>query len=210
MNWELKVAAMAVLMAKCALAERHEAMAIKVVIFDYVGASAHTLGAGKAVASGILKRAGIRVDWAECAGRIEPGKDIPCPQMMPLDIELRIQNNAAAHHAGFNRRCLGYAVTAGGFGSIASVFYDRAGQVAQDEARATGDVLGAAVAHEIGHLLLANRGHAPVGLMRAAWDAADLRALAQGRLTFSASQSRRLIEAVEGRSRERTRVLAVR
>jgi len=58
---------------------------------------------------------------------------------------------------------------------MATVFADRV----RDIARAAGIdqrvLLGLAIAHEIGHLLLSTNTHAATGLMRARWSQADLR-----------------------------------
>jgi len=45
------------------------------------------------------------------------------------------------------------------------------------------------MAHEIGHLLLPDAPHAPVGLMRGVWPADDLRAEAAGSFFFTPDQS---------------------
>jgi hypothetical protein len=44
------------------------------------------------------------------------------------------------------------------------------------------------MAHEIGHLLLPY-GHAATGLMRADWDAKDMRLAVHGRLNFTSEQA---------------------
>ena len=59
------------------------------------------------------------------------------------------------------------------------------------------------MAHEIGHLLLAESSHSPAGLMRAAWDKEDLRALMRGRLSFTAPQAQRMASMATKRVEER-------
>jgi hypothetical protein len=83
-------------------------------------------------------------------------------------------------------------------GRMAYVFYDRVERVARTHLhtrRRTGTydfddviVLGHAMAHEIGHLLLPY-GHSATGLMRAKWDDADLRRAVHGQLNFTAQQA---------------------
>ena len=83
-------------------------------------------------------------------------------------------------------------------GRMAYVFYKRVERVARtylntSRRRATHDadnviVLGHAMAHEIGHLLLPY-GHSATGLMRADWDAKDMRLAVHGRLNFTSEQA---------------------
>jgi hypothetical protein len=83
-------------------------------------------------------------------------------------------------------------------GRTAYVFYDRVERVARtylNTSRRDGIddtdnviVLAHAMAHEIGHLLLPY-GHSTTGLMRADWDAKDMRLAVHGRLNFTSEQA---------------------
>ena len=83
-------------------------------------------------------------------------------------------------------------------GRVAYVFYDRVERIAQTHlnvAREPGTddmytviVLAHAMAHEMGHLLLPY-GHSPTGLMRAEWDAKDLRLAMNRQLNFTNEQA---------------------
>ena len=93
-------------------------------------------------------------------------------------------------------------------GRTAYVFYHRVENVARTylkTSRTRGDydidnviVLAHAMAHEIGHLLLPY-GHSATGLMRADWDARDMRLAVHGRLNFTSQQAQLI----------RTRLLAL-
>jgi hypothetical protein len=61
------------------------------------------------------------------------------------------------------------------------VFYDRVQQISRQTVN-EGMVLGHAIAHELGHLLLGVDAHSPEGLMRAHWTSRDLALAAQGKL----------------------------
>jgi hypothetical protein len=50
----------------------------------------------------------------------------------------------------------------------------------------TAIILGHAMAHELGHLLLGTNSHSSDGLMRAQWNRGDLAEAARGNLLFSA------------------------
>jgi predicted Zn-dependent protease len=52
---------------------------------------------------------------------------------------------------------------------MATVFHDQVEAVARRTGVARSELLGRALAHEIGHLLLGVRGHSRTGLMRAVW-----------------------------------------
>ena len=71
------------------------------------------------------------------------------------------------------------------------------------------DLVGAIVAHEIGHLL--GNGHAPSGLMGATLGADELLALRRGKLRFRAAEARRMrIAALAGADRLRVSAAASR
>jgi hypothetical protein len=53
-----------------------------------------------------------------------------------------------------------------------------------------GQILGHAVAHEIGHLLLATDTHPLVGIMKETYNSDDLFAMAKGHLLFAPGESR--------------------
>jgi len=63
-------------------------------------------------------------------------------------------------------------------------------------------VLGAAIAHEIGHLFLGPNSHSPVGIMRAGWDEGDLKRASQDNLTFTADQAKHIRTEVRHRQEQ--------
>jgi hypothetical protein len=53
-------------------------------------------------------------------------------------------------------------------------------------------VLGHAMAHELGHVLLGARAHSEAGLMLPNWDARNLKDMSKGRLHFTKEQAERI------------------
>lgn len=72
---------------------------------------------------------------------------------------------------------------------VAYVFYDRVQQVARRYQTSDGSVLGVAIAHEIGHLLLPYGSHSSSGLMKAVWDNRQFFLARGGLLRFTAQQA---------------------
>ena len=181
---------------------------IRVFLFDYAEVSRTVLDNAKAAASAAMEPAGVEIEWAECA---TPGKEAPkdslCDGHTTMDIQLRILNAAMASRMKTSRHCLGYAITTSG--SVASVYHHRAVELANLGFAPLGVILGAAMAHEIGHLLLAEPGHSSAGLMRANWDKAEMESMGRGRLTFSKPQASRVRSMAEKRAGERPRDAAV-
>lgn len=140
--------------------------------------SARDITTARRVASAILERAAIRVEWVECglpdaasaSGEIcrRPRKwDELVVRVVPL------ANTSGSVPGG----SLGFAfvdLQAGG-GWLATVYPDRVERLAKAAAVDRAELLGRAMAHEIGHLLLGTNDHADAGLMRASWSGADLR-----------------------------------
>jgi hypothetical protein len=82
---------------------------------------------------------------------------------------------------------LGYTASAGTVRGIRGyVVWSRVEQVAQEFAVGLDRVLAAAIAHELGHMLLPDGSHARRGLMQAPWDRELVRSASTGMLLFSA------------------------
>jgi hypothetical protein len=82
------------------------------------------------------------------------------------------------------RTVMGAAVRTGEGSAVAYVFYRRVQAEAERYSVSTGLVLACAIAHELGHLLLPVRSHAPDGLMRACWSRDEFQRAEQGQLRF--------------------------
>lgn len=83
-------------------------------------------------------------------------------------------------------------------GYVADVYYKESQALASGEQVETAALLGCVMAHELGHLLL-GPGHAPDGLMRAAWGGKDLAAIRFGWLRFNRAECARIHEALQSR-----------
>jgi hypothetical protein len=73
-------------------------------------------------------------------------------------------------------------------GHIAYIFQTRVDNIAAGYSAARSVVLGAAIAHEVGHLLLPLNAHSTTGIMRAEWNQVDFQRALQGQLLFTREQ----------------------
>jgi hypothetical protein len=70
----------------------------------------------------------------------------------------------------------------------AFVFYEPVLRLVNAREREVAQVLGYAMAHEIGHLLLPAPAHSSTGIMHEGWDTDDVRRIVSGALTFTPAQ----------------------
>ena len=124
------------------------------------------LAAGTALHSGA-----IRATWVVCPppGAAPAGNSSGCTGL-PHDRDLLVRI-VRAPETPPSTDTLGFAAvdTAAGRGTLATVFADRIARFAARGGVDGATLLGYAMAHEIGHLLLGTDAHAPHGLMRAGW-----------------------------------------
>jgi hypothetical protein len=83
-----------------------------------------------------------------------------------------------------DKTVMGSAVHTAGGNPIAYVYYRRVQTEAARYEVSTELVLACAIAHELGHLLLPMRAHAPDGLMRACWSRDEFHRAEHGQLRF--------------------------
>ena len=72
---------------------------------------------------------------------------------------------------------------------MAVIFYDRVEELANAKVAGAGQILGHAVAHEIGHLLLGTIIHSSTGLMSSPWSREDLKF---ARLLFTHQEAKKM------------------
>jgi hypothetical protein len=114
------------------------------------------------------------------------------PATEPAALVLSVVKMEPSDHA-VPPRVLGFTQSvAGARGARAYVFYRRVLRACQKFNADLDMLLAVAIAHELSHTLLPDGEHAVRGIMRAPWDADDVRAASDGRLRFS-SESAALI-----------------
>jgi hypothetical protein len=116
------------------------------------------------------------VTWIDCGGGGRPPAAACAGPLHWNELMVRIVANGP-NRAGVESATLGFADVdlATGKGSLATVYADRVTAMALAACINSAELLGRAMAHEVGHLLLGTNRHAARGLMRANWPAATLR-----------------------------------
>ena len=149
---------------------------IRVRVQDYAGVSPKRLAEAFAIAGEILHGANVSAVWLDCSPNANEAMDAGCGRRPDAqDIVLRLMPEKMAAATGLKTACLGFAVLpSGDYGTLAAVFVDKARSKAERALASRSAVLGHAIAHEIGHLLIGEAQHAPRGLMQAVWSRSTL------------------------------------
>jgi hypothetical protein len=132
-------------------------------VYDASGLSTRDLMTARETTHDVMKQAGIALAWREC----------PCDA--PLQAGERIVRIIGAPSTS-EPEALGFSYVDARVraGTLATVFADRIGALAASTRVESGQLLGRAIAHELGHLLLGTVQHPDHGLMRARWSIAEL------------------------------------
>jgi len=157
----------AALLLPAAPAYANDALLV-VRVYDMATSNAAARAAALRTAADAIASAGVRVQWRDCS---RGGAAHPCKTVRDAgDLVVRIMP-IAARATTTEEVELGFAPIdpAGRATVIATVYYDVVERVARRTGIPANELLGRAMAHEIGHLLLRAPGHAPSGLMRPLW-----------------------------------------
>lgn len=173
---------------------------LTVRLHHYAEVPAKTLKTATDKASRVYRQAGIRIVWVNCSATLTADQDNPvCGQTLdPAHVVVNILPESMAKEMKLRRSIFGLAAVPqkGGFAQIASIFYDRLGNFVQSAGNRPAAILGAMLAHEIGHLLLGKGSHSTQGLMVCPWRQEQIRAAERGGLMLSREESRRVISAM--------------
>ena len=151
---------------------------------------AKTLRKAEQVAAAILDAAGVGVTWLEC----------PCvPDLGPNEFWLHLLKDRPAPKDRTTKQlhgdASGFAVLVPGrdrAASYAGVIWPAVEEAAVGLDSQVSNLLGATVAHEIGHILLGSKAHARSGIMCSRFRSADMRLAASGQLRFTPEQAQRM------------------
>ena len=192
----IAVAAMLTTSSESSAAER-----LIVRTYNNVGVTADEMSHARDVAGVILQGADLQATWRDCPA--------DCAEALgPRELIVRI----VAAPQGIVAESLGCALIdlQHRAGTLATVYPDRINAVASRTGVDTGTLLGRAVAHEIGHLLLGTTDHSAAGLMRAFWSDRELQRDLTADWTFAPDDVARIGRGLAARGCEACSVIAHR
>jgi hypothetical protein len=158
-------------------------------IYDNAGILASELTSALRTTHDILRRADLIVDWVQCRARRDGPVPAVCDQPLSTsDVVVRLIEGSDKETG--ERRALGYSLfDSNGISGFATVYVDRVDWLARRAQYARAPLLGRAIAHEIGHLLLRSNAHTDTGLMREVWTAEQVVRNRREDWTFSPDQN---------------------
>jgi hypothetical protein len=159
---------------------------VRVLVYNNAHVSAIVMSNAQVEAGRIFAAAGVRLTWENCWGGNEPAE---CGQEAGPD-ELVVHIIPKGKGSGDSVYGVAFP-SQDDMGTYADVFFNRI-ETAHMVGIFTGDtplLLGAIIAHEIGHLLLGAHAHSWVGIMTPEWSKATLQLVGMGSLLFNRDQA---------------------
>ena len=166
---------------------------ITVQVRNEAGLPEHKVALALAEAGWIMGLAGVGVHWTRCtiAGDC---LESPDPRLLVISINEDAPSN-------LRKSALGFALPFTARGNHAAAFAGKVASFTQNHLLGAAEdpsVLGAVIAHELGHLLLRSDEHGD-GIMRADWQSDAARAIVQRRLVFTPVQARAMRQSLQRR-----------
>ena len=180
-------------------------LGVTVRVYDYAHVPRGTLiAAEEKMAAGIFRQAGVAMQWCNVTtDSAESQMDSSCDQLAGrAGLELRIVPRLKVVPGVYTDSTEGFAV-----GNLATVSYDWVEEADPRHFTMPWVLLGCAIAHEIGHLLLGPNSHSPTGIMQGHWSANELQFGGWGRRRFTPHQAEIIRAEVLARSGERRAAL---
>jgi hypothetical protein len=175
---------------------------ITIHVHNYAKVDDKTLEEAEKVAAEIFRKAGVGIRWVDfdLTSADKHEKPVDEGSFTLTHIQLSIFPREMAERLDLPGNATGLAPGRGTDRHLVYVFYNRVEAVSQRQLRARienkidilaskPEILGHAIAHEIGHLLLNLESHSATGIMRGGWDLRDLRDAASGSLIFTSQQA---------------------
>ena len=192
----------ALFFAAPAAAEEPPTIEITVRVYNYAAAPANEVARAQHSASVVFAHSGVQLTWL--TGTVNPElyrRTRPATRCGPAVLSLRLLPEHMEPKGGLPKGIFGFSRMAagGGFATIANVYFERVTSMVKARQSLRGVLLGAMMAHELGHLLLGVNSHSKWGLMSGLLGPRDLAAADRGVLGFSKRESRKLRKAAVAR-----------
>jgi hypothetical protein len=173
------------------IGQAKSATSLTVLVYNYASVPAGILADAQVFAARSYRAAGIELTWTECSTSHDTVQLRACETANdghPPVLKLIPDKMAAGmtHSATQPDYLLGVARV-----SYAYIFYPRVREMADHCAGPESVILGRAMAHELGHLLLGEDSHSAVGLMKAQFNCLDLKP-ESAQMLFDPKQATRL------------------
>jgi hypothetical protein len=171
---------------------------VTVRTYNYAQVSDEDLARARDAAAHIFEKAGISLEWIMC--RVPgnaAGGSCTDPFAEGRDLMLRLRADAPAQtDPAVRLRPLGTSILDRGqrTGVLMTLDTSPIRGIAAGASIDFATLLGRAIAHEVGHLLLGSGDHSHIGLMRALWSQDELRGLKPAHWRFSAGEEVRMRE----------------
>lgn len=180
-------AALMMLMAQRGFHAQGRQPAVMVVIHDSAAVPVEILASARRLATAVFETAGVVISWKGSEGNTRPchtdGGSRFCTQVL-----LRPRNPQSEPGP---RRIMGIALAADQRRAVLSLYFDAVSDVARRYGSPRGEVLGLALAHEMGHVLLPPPSHSATGIMQPSWEGDDIRHALDVGARFTTAQARR-------------------
>jgi hypothetical protein len=189
------------------LADRNETLGITLRVYNYMHLAPAVLAGSEEITTAIFKQAGVEVAWVDCPLSPAQFEGYPACQeeLGTRDFALRILARSAAAKLFTRDEPLGFAPRCheDQRGCVLNIFYYRVDDLATQGRARSERILGHAIAHEVGHLLLGLNAHSPAGIMRGIWSRDDLERMAWTYLLFTPDQCKRMHTNLRSRATEK-------
>jgi hypothetical protein len=161
--------------ARTAMAQQEDPIAVIVQVSNQAGVSRDVLTHAYAEATRAYSKIGINVIWCESA---------------TAESAFTIRIVSDAPDGVRDGRQLGVVPGTKPGRKLAYAFYGRISKLAQSSGTDASALLGHVIAHELGHLLLGHGSHGLSGLMTGRWDDLQLQLVTMGELSFTRDQGK--------------------
>jgi hypothetical protein len=149
--------------------------AVSVRVYDASGLDERLRQAALEVAGTTLAPTSVEITWRVC-GAANKHASYCDAALAPGELAIRIvRTTAVVDRSGGLRLGDAFIDTHAGRGVLATIYLDRVLRLAETTGADRIALLGHAIAHELGHLLMASNVHGSIGLMRAFWSLEEVR-----------------------------------